>query len=84
MTREKLTVLSSTLAEIYMRQGHFDKARKMYERLLLVDQTNDLYRSRLLMLSQDSPETRKLKMLSLLLKKIEERRDEREPTRQNT
>lgn len=84
MTKEKITVLSSTLAEIYMRQGHFDKARKMYEKLLLSDQTNDLYRSRLLMLSQDSPETRKLKMLSSLLKKIEERRDEREPTRRHT
>ena len=84
MTREKLTVLSSTLAEIYMRQGHFDKARKMYERLLSKDRTNDLYRSRLLMLSQDSPETRKLKMLSSLLKRIEERRDEREPARQDT
>lgn len=82
MTREKLTVLSSTLAEIYMRQGHFDKARKMYEKLLSKDRTNDLYRSRLLMLSKDSPETRKLKMLSSLLKRIEERRDEREPTKQ--
>jgi pentatricopeptide repeat protein len=84
MTREKLSVLSSTLAEIYVRQGHFDKARKMYERLLLMDRTNDLYRSRLLMLSKDSPETRKLKMLSSLLKRIEERRDEREPTAQDT
>lgn len=84
MTREKLTVLSSTLAEIYMRQGHLDKARKMYEKLLSKDRTNDLYRSRLLMLSKDSPETRKLKMLSSLLKRIEERRDEREPTRQGT
>jgi pentatricopeptide repeat protein len=84
MTREKLTVLSSTLAEIYIRQGHFDKARKMYEKLLLKDRTNDLYRSRLLMLSKDSPETKKLKMLSSLLKRIEERRDEREPIKQST
>ena len=83
MAREKLTVLSSTLAEIYVRQGHFDKARKMYERLLSKDRTNDLYRSRLLMLSKDSPETRKLKVLSTLLKRIEERRDETEPIRQD-
>ena len=82
MTREKLTILSSTLAEIYMRQGHFDKARKMYERLLAKDRTNDQYRGRLLMLSNDSPVTRKLKILSSLLKRIEERRDEREPVRQ--
>ena len=81
MTREKLTVLSSTLAEIYMRQGHLDKARKMYEKLLSQDGTNELYRSRLQMLSKDSSETRKLKMLSSLLKRIEERRDEREPTK---
>jgi pentatricopeptide repeat protein len=81
MTKEKLTVLSSTLAEIYVRQGHFEKARKMYERLLSKDRTNDLYRSRLLALSKDSPETRKLQALSSLLKRIEERRDEREPVR---
>ena len=33
MTQEKVRILSTTLAEIYMRQGHFDKAREVYERL---------------------------------------------------
>ena len=37
MTQEKVRILSTTLAEIYMRQGHFDKAREVYERLLSKD-----------------------------------------------
>ncbi len=80
MAKEKLRILSSTLAEIYVRQGHIEKAREIYEKLLSKDRTNDLYRSRLLLLSQDSPGIRRLKALSILLKKIEERLDERETT----
>ncbi|OPY70924.1 MAG: hypothetical protein A4E57_00240 [Syntrophorhabdaceae bacterium PtaU1.Bin034] len=78
MAKEKLKILSFTLAEIYMRQGHFDKAKEIYEKLVLKDETNGLYKSRLAMLSTETPETKKLKILSSLLKKIEERRDERE------
>ncbi len=78
MAKEKLKVLSTTLAEIYVRQGHFEKAREIYEKLLSKDRTNSVYRNRLLLLSQDSPEIRRLKVLSVLLNKIEERLDERE------
>ena len=78
MTKEKLRILSSTLAEIYMRQGHFDKAREVYEKLLLKDGENVLYRRRLLLLSEESPDTKRLKLLSRILRKVEERRDERE------
>lgn len=81
MAKEKLKILSSTLAEIYVRQGHLDKAREIYQRLLSKDPGNSLYRSRFLLLSQDSPDTRRLKTLSLLLKRIEETRDEREAIR---
>jgi pentatricopeptide repeat protein len=78
VTKEKLRILSSTLAEIYMRQGHFDKAREVYEKLLLKDGENVLYRRRFSLLSEESPGTKKLKLLSRILGKIEERRDERE------
>jgi pentatricopeptide repeat protein len=78
MATEKLKILSSTLAEIYVRQGHFEKAREIYEKLLSKDRGNSLYRSRLVLLSKDSPGIRRLKVLSVLLNKIEERLDERE------
>ncbi len=78
MATEKLKILSTTLAEIFVRQGHYEKAREIYERLLSRDRKNSVYRDRLLLLSQESPGIRKLKVLSLLLKKIEERLDERE------
>ena len=52
MAQEKLRILSSTLAEIYVRQGHFDKAREVYEKLLLRDGENVLYRRRLVLLSE--------------------------------
>jgi pentatricopeptide repeat protein len=78
MAKEKLKILSSTLAEIYVRQGHFERAREIYEKLLSKDRGNSLYRSRLVLLSKDSPGIRRLKVLSILLNKIEERLDERE------
>jgi pentatricopeptide repeat protein len=75
---EKLRVLSATLAEIYMRQGHFEKARDVYRQLLAREADNSVYRSRLALLVSDSPGRRKLRLLTRLLKKIEEKRDERE------
>ncbi len=84
MTKEKLRILSSTLAEIYMRQGHFDKAREVYEKLLLRDGENVLYRRRLVLLSEGKPEAKRLKLLSRILRKVEERRDEREAGKQSS
>ena len=81
MAQEKLRILSSTLAEIYMRQGHFDKAREIYERLLSKDEKNLFYRRRLALLSAETPDVKRLRVLSRLLRKIEERRDEREAVR---
>ncbi len=59
MTKEKVKILSSTLAEIYMRQGHFDKAREIYERLLSKDEANHFYRRRLALLSTETPDSKK-------------------------
>jgi len=78
VAKEKVRILSSTLAEIYMRKGHFDKAREVYEKLLVKDGKNVLYRRRLSLLSEESPDTKRLKLLSRILRKVEERRDERE------
>jgi pentatricopeptide repeat protein len=83
MAGEKLRILSSTLAEIYVRQGLFDKAREVYEQLLLRDGENDAYRKKLSLLSEEKPDAKKLKLLSLILKKVEERRDEREAGKQS-
>jgi pentatricopeptide repeat protein len=78
MAKQKLTVLSSTLAEIYVRQGHLDKARQVFERLLDHDRSNEVYKRWVALLSENSPTKNKLRRLSQLLKRIEEVRDERE------
>ncbi len=75
---EKLKILTSTLAEIYIRQGHLDKAKEVYEKLLCKDSDNVLYRGRMSLLETDTPERKRLRTLTQLLKKLEERRDERE------
>ncbi len=75
---EKLKILTSTLAEIYIRQGHLDKAREVYERLLSRDAQNTLYKGRISLLEHDTPERKRLRALTNLLKRLEERRDERE------
>ena len=84
MAQEKLRILSSTLAEIYMRQGHFDRAREVYEKLLLRDGENVLYRKRLALLSEEKPDAKRLKLLSRMLRKVEERRDERKAGKQRS
>ena len=75
---EKLKILTSTLAEIYIRQGHLDKAKEVYEKLLSKDTENALYKGRISLLEPDTPERKRLRTLTHLLKKLEERRDERE------
>ena len=75
---EKLKILTSTLAEIYIRQGHLDKAREVYEKLLSKDSGNALYKGRISLLETDTLERKRLRTLTQLLKKLEERRDERE------
>lgn len=77
---EKLKILSSTLAEIYVRQGHLDKAKEVYEKLLSKDQANIAYKGRVSLLQQDTPERKRLRVLTDLLKRLEEKRDEREAT----
>jgi hypothetical protein len=77
---EKLKILTSTLAEIYIRQGHLDKAKEVYEKLLYKDSRNVLYKGRVSLLEHDTPERRRLRMLTRLLKRLEEQRDERETT----
>jgi len=75
---EKLKILTSTLAEIYIRQGHLDKAKEVYEKLLSKDSGNALYKGRISLLETDTLERKRLRTLTQLLKKLEERRDEPE------
>jgi pentatricopeptide repeat protein len=75
---EKLKILTSTLAEIYIRQGHLDKAKEVYEKLLSRDSGNALYKGRVSLLEQDAPERKRLRALTQILKRLEERRDERD------
>ena len=75
---EKLKILTSTLAEIYIRQGHLDKAKEVYERLLSRDKENTLYKGRVSLLEQDAPDRKRLRLLTQILKRLEEQRDERE------
>jgi pentatricopeptide repeat protein len=77
---EKLKILTSTLAEIYIRQGHLDKAKEVYEKLLSRDSENVLYKGRVSLLEHDTPERKRLRTLTRLLKRLEEQRDERETT----
>ena len=75
---EKLKILTSTLAEIYIRQGHLDKAKEVYERLLSRDSGNALYKGRVSLLEHETPERKRLRALTQILKRLEEQRDERE------
>jgi len=75
---EKLKILTSTLAEIYIRQGHLDKAREVYEKLLARDSENVQYRGMISLLQRDTPDRKRLRALTKLLKRLEDRRDERE------
>jgi pentatricopeptide repeat protein len=75
---EKLKILTSTLAEIYIRQGHLDKAKEVYERLLSRDSENALYKGRVSLLEHETPERKQLRALTQILKRLEEQRDERE------
>ena len=77
---EKLKILTSTLAEIYIRQGHLDKAKEVYEKLLYKDSENVLYKGRVSLLEHNTPGRKRLRMLTRLLKRLEEQRDERETT----
>ena len=74
---EKLKILSATLAEIYLRQGHLDKAKDVYERLLAREKGNSFYQERLMLLTGETPGTRRLRILTSILRTIEEKRDER-------
>lgn len=75
---EKLRILSSTLAELYIKQGLFDRALDVYEQLLANDANNIFFRSRLALLRQETPNKDRLRLLTRLLKRIEEKQDARD------
>ena len=75
---EKLRILSSTLAELYIKQGLYDRALEVYEHLLANDANNIFYRSRLALLRKETPNKDRLRLLTRLLQRIEEKQDARD------
>lgn len=73
-----MRILSSSLAELYIKQGHYDRALEVYEQLLANDAHNIFFRSRLALLREETPDKDRLRLLTRLLKRIEEKQDARD------
>jgi pentatricopeptide repeat protein len=65
----KSKILSPTLADIYLEQGHIEKAIELYERLLKREPENDFYRKRIVALKRELKERHSLQGFQRILKK---------------
>lgn len=62
-------MVSATLAEIYLEQGHFDMAIEIYGKLSKKDPDNDYYKKRLAVIRREMKDRKKPGGLKNLLKK---------------
>jgi tetratricopeptide (TPR) repeat protein len=66
---EEERMVSATLAEIYLEQGHFDMAIEIYGKLSKKDPDNDYYKKRLAVIRREMKDRKKPGGLKNLLKK---------------
>jgi cytochrome c-type biogenesis protein CcmH/NrfG len=66
---EERRILSSTLADIYLLQGHMEKAVEIYEMLAKRDPQNTFYRQRLSSIRKDVREKQKGSSFKRILNK---------------
>ncbi|MCX8023220.1 MAG: tetratricopeptide repeat protein [Syntrophorhabdaceae bacterium] len=62
-------ILSPTLADIYLQQGHIDKAIEIYDRLLKRDPENEFLKKRVTALKKEIKEINKKSGFKKLLTK---------------
>jgi tetratricopeptide (TPR) repeat protein len=62
-------IVTATLADIYLEQGHLEKAVEIYEKLVRKEPDNTFYKQRLSSLKKDLKEKQKGPAFKRLLKK---------------
>ncbi len=65
----KSKILSATLADVYLEQGHIEKALQLYERLAKREPENDFYKKRTAALKRELRERNSLPGFKRILKK---------------
>jgi len=65
----KSKILSATLADVYLEQGHIEKALQLYERLAKREPENDFYKKRTAALKKELKERNNLPGFKRILKK---------------
>lgn len=69
MSLEIRKILSPTLADIYLQQGHYEKAIEIYEKLSRKDSGNVFFKQRLASIKNELKEKSKIPAYQRILKK---------------
>lgn len=62
-------ILSATLADIYLQQGHIERAIEVYEKLFKREPENEFYRKRISALKRELKEKNKTPIFKKILTK---------------
>jgi len=65
---EKNGIVSATLAEIYLEQGYLEKAIAIYDKLLVKEPENEIYRAKLSSLKKSFHEKNKTSLFKRVLR----------------